>query len=355
MMKLRLLSIALGAVALSGALRAQGSPETYHLEKAVTIPGSATGWDYHTLDQARGRIFIAHRGDGLQVYDIKAAAFVTTLTDSKGTNTAALAPEFDLGIAGTTDGDIIVFTPSTLKTVKRYKSTTDGFDGAVYEPLSKRFVLVGEADEKARRTPVLFFDARTGEPAGTLMLDSAKVDAPRADGRGHIFLPLRDRNAVATLDAALTPKVSAMLPLHGCVRPAALELDRATQRIFVGCRGDAKSAPELAVLDAGTGKQIATLPIGHGVDEVLFDAKAQAIISANGDEGSMTVIRRLPQERYRVTATIGTRPRARTGVIDADTGKIYLVTAEYIDTYPEGKEVETAYRPDTFTVLTYAR
>jgi len=339
-------------VASAGAAAAP-SPETYHLEAAIPVPGSATGWDYHAFDATSGRMFIAHRADGLQVYDTRAGAVVATIADSKNTNTAALATEFDIGIAGTTDGDVVVFKPTTLETLARYKSATAGFDGAAYDPVSRRFAMVGEADERTHRTPVLFFDGRTGQPAGTVIVDSAKVDAPRADGQGHLFLPLRDRARVAKVDSVAL-KVITTLPLAGCAQPAALELDRTTQRVFVGCRGDAKSAPALVVLDMASGRQRARLPIGRGVDEVLFDERAQAVMTANGEEGSLTVIRRLPQDHYRVTATIGTRPRARTGVLDPATGKIYLVTAQYIDTYPEGEDAKTAYLPDTFTVLTYA-
>jgi hypothetical protein len=350
-------AIALAAMSLAcppGMAAAPGAPEGYHLEKVVTIPGSNTGWDYSALDPQRDRLFIAHRKDGLHVYDIKAGKLVKTLPDSAGANTAALAPEFDLGIAGTTDGRVIVFRLSTLRTIARYASATAGFDGATFDPVSKRFAMVGEADPATQRTPVLFFDGKTGQPAGTVVLDSGKVDAPRPDGKGNIFLPLRDKAMVAKIDVPAM-RVAGMLALTGCVKPAALELDRANQRVLVGCRGNDALAPTLAVLDAVSGNQLATLPIGHGVDEVMYDPRDQAIVTANGDDASMTVIRQHPAGQYRVSATIGTRPRARTGVLDERTGKIYLVNAEYIEKYLDGKEPETLYIPNTFSVLTYSK
>jgi hypothetical protein len=345
------LCLSLDALASSGA---GAAADGYHLEHVVTVPGSSTGWDYIALDQQRQRVFIAHRKDGLQVYDIPSGAVIRTLADSEGANTSAIAAEFDLGIAGTTDGHIVVFELSTLKTIARYQSTTSGFDGATYDAVSKRFAIVGEADEAKGRTPVLFFDGRTGKPAGSVLLDSVKVDGPRADGAGNIFLPLRDKSMVVKVDARSLRPVG-KIPLKGCVKPAALETDNASGRIFVGCRGDAKVAPALAVLDAASGKQVATLPIGHGVDDVFYDQRSGTILSANGDDASMTVIRRSPAGQYRVAATVGTRPRARTGVLDQATGKIYLVNAEYVDTYPEGRDIETRYFPNTFSILTYAQ
>ncbi|MES2148772.1 MAG: hypothetical protein V4508_03170 [Pseudomonadota bacterium] len=341
------------AACLAVPAMAQVGPAQYHLEHVLTIPSSNTGWDYSALDQQRQRIFIAHRKDGLHVYDIKTSAVVKTLENSQGANTAALAPEFDLGVAGTTDGQVIVFTPSSLATLARYQSSTSGFDGATYDAVSQRFAIVGEADPATRRTPLLFFNGRDGQPVGRLMLDSAKVDAPRADGKGNLFLPLRDKAMVIKVDAR-SMQLKARLPLQHCVKPAALEMDEAGVRLFVGCRGDARSAPALAVLDAASGNQLATLPIGHGVDEVMVENSSGAIITANGDDASMTVIVRPGGGKYRVAATIGTRPRARTGVLDQTSGKIYLVSAEYIDSAVDGAEPATAYLPNTFSVLTYA-
>lgn len=330
------------------------APESYHLEKVVTVRGGSTGWDYIALDQQRQRVFIAHRNDGLQVYDIRSGTVIRTLSDSEGANTSAIAGEFDVGIAGTTDGHVVVFELSTLKTIARYQSTTSGFDGATYDSVSKRFAIVGEADEGKGRTPVLFFDGRTGKPAGVVLLDSVKVDGPRADGAGNIYLPLRDKSMLVKIDARSLQRVG-NLPLQGCARPAALETDNASGRLFVGCRGDGKIVPSLAVLDAASGQQVATLPIGHGVDDVFYDRRSGAIVSANGDDASLTVIRRSPAGQYRVAATVGTRPRARTGVLDQMSGKIILVNAEYVDTYPEGGDIVTRYFPNTFSILTYAQ
>jgi hypothetical protein len=336
----------------TGAAAAEG---TFHLEKVVTIRGGDSGWDYNSLDERRNRIFIAHRKEGLHVYDIKSGKVIRTLGQSAGANTSALAPEFDLGIAGTTDGHVVVFRLSTLKTLVRYKSDTDGFDGAAYDPVSKRFAIVGEADEDKKQTPVLLFDARTGKPAGSVVVDSVKVDAPRADNQGNIWMPLRDRAALARVDVR-TMRLAATVPLEaGCRKPSALELDHADRRIYVGCRGDEQTPPRMLVVDADGATTITSVPIGRGVDEVMYDARHRQIMTANGEDGSLSVIDKQSADRYRLIETIGTRPLARTGVLDERTGKIYLVNAQYVKRNGGDDEDSLHFVPDTFTVLTYAR
>ncbi|GAB3465014.1 hypothetical protein GCM10027321_29550 [Massilia terrae] len=341
---------ALLACCAAGAAEQQG----YHLEKVVTIKSSDTGWDYNVLDAKRGHLFIAHRADGLHVYDTRAGKMIKTLDRSEGTNTSALAPEFDLGIAGTTEGDVILFHPSTLKTISRAKSSTDGFDGATYDAVTQRFAMVGEADEHAGTTPVLFFDGRTGKEIGSVVLKSIKVDAPRPDGKGNIFLPLRDRALVSRIDARAL-KETGSFALGECKQPSSLDLDLTHQRVFVGCRGKGAAGPQLAVLDAQDGRQIASLPIGRGVDEVMYDAKKAAILTANGQDATMTVIAQASADQYRVAQTIGTRPMARTGVLDEATGKVFLVNAQYVETYGDDGKGTTRFLPNTFSVLTFSR
>lgn len=350
---IKFLPAAIAALLQAAAAPAGAAAGGYHLEKVVTIHSSDTGWDYNVLDAGRGHLFIAHRADGLHVYDTRAGRMLKTLQNSQGSNTAALAPAFDLGIAGTTEGEVVLFRPSTLKTLKRFKSSTDGFDGATYDAVSQRFVMVGEADEKAGTTPVLFFDARDGKEIGSVTLDSVKVDAPRADGKGNIYLPLRDHSLVARIDAR-NLRQAGTLALGECQAPASLDLDLEHQRLFVGCRGKQGGAPQLVVLDAQDGRQLAHLPIGRGVDEVMFNRRNATVLTANGQDATMTVIAQSGPDSYSVAETIGTRPMARTGALDEASGKVYLVNAQYVETRGEGGRPATRFLPDTFSVLTFA-
>ena len=349
-----MLLAALASVSLQAGPAFAADTASYHLERVVTIPSSNTGWDYNSLDQERGRMFIAHRKDGLHVYDTKSGKVIKTMDDSKDINTSALAPESDLGIGGTTDGHVVIFQLSTLKTLGRYKSSTDGFDGAAFDPVTKRFAMVGEADAETKQTTVLFFDGKSGKEIGSAPVASMKVDAPRIDKAGNIFMPLRDKAQVLKIDMR-SMKTAAAFPLTDCINPAALETDNVNKRIFVACRGKGASGPALAVLATDTGKQVAKLPIGRGADEVMYDAASASIITANGEDGSMTVIRQKSADEYALAETIGTRPMARTGVLDEKTGKIYLVNAEYVSKHGTGSKQETMFLPDTFSILTYSR
>ncbi len=60
--------------------------------------------------------------------------------------------------------------------------------------------------------------------------------------------------------------VKAKWPLAPCESPSGLSMDRKNRRLFVGCENKM-----MAVVNADTGKVLATPAIGEGVDATTFD------------------------------------------------------------------------------------
>jgi DNA-binding beta-propeller fold protein YncE len=96
-------------------------------------------------------------------------------------------------------------------------------------------------------------------------------------------------------------------------------------RLFVACGNQI-----LEVLDAESGRAVATLTVGPGADSVAYDAGRQLIYTANGGGyGSVTVIRQHVTDSYAVIQNVPTMQQARTMAIDPATGELYLVTTLY--------------------------
>jgi DNA-binding beta-propeller fold protein YncE len=101
----------------------------------------------------------------------------------------------------------------------------------------------------------------------------------------------------------------------------------------------------VSVLDATSGKVIATLPIGGGVDAVCYDPGTKLIFCSCGD-GTTTIIKQNSADDYSVIQTIKTPLRAKTMALDTRTHKIYLSVAEF---EPGTRKV----LPNTFKVLVF--
>jgi DNA-binding beta-propeller fold protein YncE len=244
-----------------------------------------------------------------------------------------------------------VFQLSTLKTLERIKLGGDDADSAFYEPVTKQLAFtLGDAKK------VVFVDAKTAQVSGELSMESKKLDATVPDGEGNLFMALRDRNSVAKIDARAR-KLVAEWKTEGCEQPTGIDLDKANQRIFVGCRG---AKPVLAVMDAASGRVIGTHEIGRGNDGVIYDADTKRIYTSNGVDANLVIYQQVDADTYKLAEATTTRPYARTMALDPKTKKIYMVTAE--GTADPSAKINKAvapfypnrYFPDTFTVLTYA-
>jgi hypothetical protein len=110
------------------------------------------------------------------------------------------------------------------------------------------------------------------------------------------------------------------------------------------------------MVDADSGKVLATLPIGAGVDGNAFDPGAGLAFSSNGD-GSLTVVD-AASAPPRVLENVTTEPGARTLTLDPATHRVYLVTAKY-GPRPAPTATEPRPRPPTipgtFVLLVYDR
>ena len=96
-------------------------------------------------------------------------------------------------------------------------------------------------------------------------------------------------------------------------------MDVAHRRLFVGCVNKT-----MVVLDADSGKVLASLPVGAGVDGAAFDAQLGLAMTANGRDGTLTAVREEPAGKFAVVQTLTTVKGARTIVADPLTHRIYL-------------------------------
>jgi DNA-binding beta-propeller fold protein YncE len=77
-----------------------------------------------------------------------------------------------------------------------------------------------------------------------------------------------------------------------------------------------------------SGATVATLPIGAGTDSAAFDPRRKLIFSANGRDGTLSVIEEKDPQSFLALPSVKTTVSARTMDIDPVSGRIYLVAAD---------------------------
>ncbi|HEY6930328.1 MAG TPA: YncE family protein, partial [Thermoanaerobaculia bacterium] len=193
-------------------------------------------------------------------------------------------------------------------------------------------------------------DAKTGEVAGTIGL-AGKPEFAASDGQGRVFVNIEDKSSLAVIDAQKLV-VEKTWPLAPCEEPSGMAIDRAHQRLFVGCHNKL-----MAVVDTASGKVVATVPIGEGVDANGFDTDLGFAFASCGD-GTLTVARSDGADKYSVAQTVSTQRGARTMAIDEKTHAIFLVTAQFgppPSPTAENPRPRPSIVPGSFTVLVVSR
>jgi len=150
-----------------------------------------------------------------------------------------------------------------------------------------------------------------------------KPEAAAADGKGHVFVNMQEKDIVAKIDSRKLV-VEENWPTAPCHEPTSMAMDTKNNRLFIGCRG---TQTMLVVMDASNGKIITTLPIGTGTDAAAFDSEKLLVFTSNG-EGTITVIQQESSDKYKVLENVKTEPGARTMTLDPRTHKLFLITAD---------------------------
>jgi YVTN family beta-propeller protein len=286
----------------------------YHLKKKIKLGGEG-GWDYLTFDSATRRLFIS-RGTKVMVVDVDSDKVVGEIPDTPGVHGIALAHEFNRGFTsnGRTN-NVTIFDLKTLATVG-HAAAGQNPDAIIYDPGSKRvFAMNGRSGD------VTAIDAATGNVAGTIPV-GGKLEFAAADGKGHVYVNVEDKSEMAEIDSKKLT-VMAHWPMAPCEEPSGLAIDAEHRRLFAGCGNKM-----MAVIDADSGKVIATPAIGDGVDANGFDP-GTAFAFASCGEGVLTVVHEDSPDKFAVLENVPTQRGARTMALDPKSHEVYLVTAEF--------------------------
>lgn len=317
-----------------------GVPVHYELKQKYVLGGEG-GWDYLSFDAAGKRLFIS-RATRVMVVNPANGKTVAEIPDTPGVHGIALAR--DLGKGFTSNGrenTVTVFNLKTLKQTAKIKlEGAENPDAILYDPASKR---VFTFNGRSKNASVI--DALKGTVVATIPLDG-KPEFAVADGKGTVFVNIEDKSELTAIDAKKGAVVKTW-PLAPCEEPSGLAMDTRHRRLFAGCHNKM-----MAVVDADSGKVVATPAIGQGVDANAFDPGTQLAFSSNGD-GTLTVVHEDSPDKYTVAENAPTQRFARTMTLDTTTHNVYLVTADIEETPPEkeGDRPRRTMKPGTFTLL----
>ncbi len=321
----------------TGAAGASG----YHVIKTIPVGGEG-GWDYVTVDSDARRVYVSH-ATHVVVLDADSGAKVGDIPDTQGVHGVALAPDLGRGfVSNGRANTVTIFDLKTLATIGTVDVKGQNPDAIYYDAATKRvFAFNGRSSNATAINGV------DGKVVGMIPV-GGKPEFAVGEGKGRVFVNIEDKSELLEIDA---DKLAVLhrWPLAPCVEPSGLAMDAAHRRLFAVC--DNKM---MVIVNADTGKIVATPAIGDGPDAAGFDPATQFAFSSNGGSGTLTVIHEDSPDKYTVVEDVPTKKYARTMALDAKTHNIFLPVAEFETVTPQG-ERRPPMKPGTFGVLVAGR
>jgi hypothetical protein len=337
----RYCSTVVAAILIAGAAFATTPSPTYHLLHRFTLGGEGF-WDYLSLDAAGHRLFIA-RQDRIMVVDPDSGKLLAEIPGLQRAHGVAFDERTGRGFATSgSDAMVTVFDLKSLAVLG--KTPVDADDDAIaFDPASGHvFTFNGDAHSAS------VLDGATGKRLATVPL-GAKPEFGVSAGDGKLYVNLESSSQVAEIDSR-TNQVTRTWALAPCESPTGMAIDTAHHRLFSGCRNSL-----LAVSDTISGKVVASVPIGEGVDATRFDPGTGLAFASCGD-GTLTMAHQDSPDHYSVVQNIETMPGARTMELDPQSHVVYTVSAKF--GAPPAAEASGRHRrppmiPGTFELLAF--
>jgi len=314
MAAMKLFSAATLAIGLIAVNAVDAADVNYHLVKTIPVGGDG-GWDYLSVDSAAQRLYVSHATQ-VVVIDLAKEAVVGEITNTPGVHGLAVAPDLGRGLVTCGRENQAALVDLKTREILSKVDTGANPDGMLYEPGRQEFYAFNGRGQSAT-----VIDARTQKVVATIPL-GGKPEFAQADAKaGLVFDNLEDQSEVAVIDTK-THSVTNRWPIAPGEEASGMALDEKNHRLFLGCGNQ-----RMVMLDSTSGKVLASVPIGGGVDANAFDPATQLAFASCGD-GTVTIAHE-EGDTLTVVQTLPTEKGARTMTIDPATHKIYLASAKF--------------------------
>ena len=302
--------LAFGPISTIPAAEKPASGDVLTLVHRYKLPASIKGhFDHFAVDPQAKRLFgTAVEDKKLVIFDLSKGVMTHAIEGIEEPRAVLYRP--DLGRLYVSDGGgaLRIFDSKTYQPIKTLKLLVDA-DPIVYDPATQRlFVVNGGEKAKHPYSNITVFDTNAGTQVGDIHLDGIEIEGMAVEKGGpRLFVNNRDKNQIDVFDREKLTKI-ATWPVTTCKKNTVMALDESTHRMFVACHEG-----QLVVIDLSTGKELQTLPIGQGADDIDFDTETKRIyVASGGGKGSVDVYSEVDPDHYESLGKFVSAPGAAT-------------------------------------------
>ena len=165
-------------------------------------------------------------------------------------------------------------------------------------------------------------DPKDGSLVGTIDVGGAMEQA-QSDGQGKLYADVENEKKIAVVDVKAMKLITKYDLGEGAGEPGGLGFDVKNHLLFAMCANPSVCV----VVNAESGKVLATLPIGNGTDGGGFNPNTMEAFSSQRD-GTLTFIKEKSPTSFEVEQTVQTKSGCKTSSLDTKNNRIVLICVE---------------------------
>ena len=328
MCKLRKTSLAI--IFIASAIGAAGQAKApLILLQSIPLPALHDGdFDHFAVDLASHRLFLtAEKNAAVEVFDLQTNKLIHTLTDIDEPH--SMIYRADLKKLYVVDGgaaEVKIYQGDTYERLGGIKLEDDA-DSMAYDPSTKYlYVVNGGKGAHMAFCLISILDTTTDRKLADIRIDSDSVEALALEKSGsRMFVNITGKDTVGVIDRGKR-SLTATWPIgQEAKHNVAMSFDEAAHRLFIS----ANNPERFIVLNSDTGTIVASLPCGHLVDDIAYDATSKRIYVSGSD--FIDIFQQTDADHYEQVGHVPTAFRAKTAILVPQLNRYYVAVPRHED------------------------
>jgi len=300
------------------------SSQSLRLVQTISLPAEVKGnFDHFGIDLKRNRLFVTSEDfKAVLVLDAKSGEILHQITGISRPHAVLSRPDMDrLYVTDGGDGSVKVYEGDTYRQVARIPLLKDA-DSIGYD-ISNNHLYVdnGGGDAGQSYSMLSEIDTTTAKKLNELRIEGDTLEAMTLDNyRPRIYVNDKATNQVVVVDR-FRNSILAKWPLTLGRANVAMALDEQRMRLFIGCRSG-----QIIVLDTNSGRELQTLPIHEGVDDLIYDSASHRLYAAA--DGSLDVFEQTDSNHYKSLGSVPTGANGRTARLVPELNRLFVAVPQ---------------------------
>jgi DNA-binding beta-propeller fold protein YncE len=288
------------------------------------MPDTVKGrFDHLGVDMRGNRLFLAaETAHEVLVFNLRTGEYLRAIPDIRIPH--AVFVREDLNRIFVTDGgagEVKIFDGRNYKLVGAVRLKVDS-DSIGYDPATHGlYIDNGGGDAHESFSMLSIVDTTRNKKVADIPIDGDTLEAMAlAKSSPLIYVNNPAKNLIDVVNRE-TRKLETTWPVTTCQRNVAMALDEAAHRLFTACRSGA-----IDVLDTESGKEVQSMPIPQGVDDLVLDPASKRLYAACRDDqdGVVAVYHEDDADHYSSLGTIASGPGAKNEVLAPQLHKLFV-------------------------------